>query len=317
MVAPILLSIMKLRLKEVLSKLKIKTGYHNYIGLAYISPWIIGFLAFQLYPLVASFIYSFTDFALLKAPKFVGMQNYITMFTNDRNYLISLQVTIWYVIMSLPLKLAFALFIALLLNMKLKGIGSFRTIYYLPSILGGSVAISVLWRFIFMKEGLLNTILGIFGFHAFDWLGDPHTSLGVLSLLQVWQFGSSMVLFLAGLKQIPDTLYEAGRIDGATWFKQFTKITIPMLSPIILFNMVMQMIQLFQDFTSAFVVTPNGGPLRSTYLYGLMLYQNGFEFFKMGYASAQSWILFAIIILITVILFKLSDNWVYYEDGGR
>ena len=300
-----------------MTMIKIKKIAEKYEGLLYISPWIIGFLVLQLYPLILSFIYSFTDFTMLKTPSFTGLDNYVKMFTNDRNYLTSLKVTVYYVLMALPVKLAFALIIAVILNWRLKGIGMFRTIYYLPSILGGSVAVSILWRFIFMKEGLLNNMLSFLNFEAFDWLGDPRTSLGVLSLLQVWQFGSSMVLFLAGLKQIPSSLYEAATIDGASTYKRFINITLPMLSPIILFNTIMQMIQLFQDFTSAFVITPNGGPLRSTYLYGLMLYQNGFEFFKMGYASAQSWVLFVIIISITLIIFRVSDNLVYYEDGGK
>lgn len=300
-----------------MTKLKIRKGIEKYTGLFYIAPWIIGFLLLQLYPLAVSLIYSFTDFTMLRAPKFVGLDNYIKMFTNDKNFLMSLKVTALYVLMALPLKLAFALGVAVVLNWKLKGIGIFRTIYYIPSILGGSVAISILWRFIFMKDGLLNSMLSFTGLEAFDWIGRPETSLGVLSLLQVWQFGSSMVLFLAGLKQIPASLYEAGTIDGATVYKRFIHITLPMLSPIILFNMIMQMIQLFQDFTSAFIITPNGGPLKNTYLYGLMLYENGFGFFKMGYASAQSWILFAIIITLTFVIFRFSDSLVYYEDGGK
>ncbi len=289
----------------------------KFTGLLFISPWIIGFLALQLYPLILSFIYSFTDFTMLKAPSFVGLENYIRMFTNDRHYLSSLKQTILYVLMALPLKLAFALMVAVVLNWKLRGIGFYRTVFYLPSIFGGSVAVSILWRFVFMKEGLLNTFFSFLNFQPFDWIGNPSTSLGVLSLLQVWQFGSSMVLFLAGLKQIPVSMYEAATIDGASSFNKFKSITLPMLSPIILFNTVMQMIQLFQDFTSAFVITPNGGPLKSTYLYGLMLYQNGFEFFKMGYASAQSWVLFIIIISLTFLIFRASDSFVYYEDGGK
>ena len=281
----------------------------------YLTPWIIGFLAFQLYPLVMSFLYSFTDFTMLNDYKFVGLQNYIKIFTNDRLFLKSMKATFMYVAIALPLKMIISLFIAGLLNQKLKGIGIFKVVYYLPSIFGGSVAITILWRFIFMKTGLLNTLIGVVfsGYEAFDWIGSPKTSLPVISLLQVWQFGSSMVLFLAGLKQVPDSLYEAADIDGANAVQKYFRITLPMLSPIILFNLVMQMIQLFQDFTAAFVIT-GGGALKETYLYGLMLYENGFRYFKMGYASAQSWILFAIIILFTFAIFRLSDGLVHYED---
>lgn len=281
----------------------------------YLTPWIIGFLAFQLYPLVMSFLYSFTDFTMLNDYKFVGLQNYIKIFTNDRLFLKSMKATFMYVAIALPLKMIISLFIAGLLNQKLRGIGIFKVVYYLPSIFGGSVAITILWRFIFMKTGLLNTLIGaVFsGYEAFDWIGSPKTSLPVISLLQVWQFGSSMVLFLAGLKQVPDSLYEAADIDGANAVQKYFRITLPMLSPIILFNLVMQMIQLFQDFTAAFVIT-GGGALKETYLYGLMLYENGFRYFKMGYASAQSWVLFVIIILFTFAIFRLSDGLVHYED---
>lgn len=281
----------------------------------YLTPWIIGFLAFQLYPLVMSFLYSFTDFTMLNDYKFVGLQNYIKIFTNDRLFLKSMKATFMYVAIALPLKMIISLFIAGLLNRRLKGISIFKVVYYLPSIFGGSVAITILWRFIFMKTGLLNTLIGaVFsGYKAFDWIGSPKTSLPVISLLQVWQFGSSMVLFLAGLKQVPDSLYEAADIDGANAVQKYFRITLPMLSPIILFNLVMQMIQLFQDFTAAFVIT-GGGALKETYLYGLMLYENGFRYFKMGYASAQSWILFVIIIVFTFAIFRLSDGLVHYED---
>jgi oligogalacturonide transport system permease protein len=296
-----------------MAKIKLRKRFDKFTGLLYILPWIIGFLGFQLYPLIASLFYSFTDFSMVKAPNFAGLRNYKQMFTGDMYFFTSLKATFLYVLYALPVKLCFALIIAVILNSRLKGIGLFRTVYYLPSILGGSVAVSILWRFIFMKDGLLNNMLSFLNLNGFDWIGNPATSLPTLSLLQVWQFGSSMVLFLAGLKQISPTLYEAAAIDGAPAFKRFFKITLPMLSPIILFNLVMQMIQLFQDFTSAFIITPNGGPLKDTYLYGMMLYQNAFQFFKMGYASAQSWILFIIIITFTIIIFRFSDNLVYYE----
>jgi len=293
---------------------KIKKKY-DYVGLLFIAPWIIGFLVFQLYPLVASFIYSFTDYSMLNNPSFIGLKNYKDIFTTDANFWQSMKVTMIYVAVSVPLKLVVALFIALILNVKIKFVGFFRTLYYLPSIMGGSVAIAVLWRFLFMKDGFLNKLLTTINIQGPDWLGDTRFSLFTISLLTVWQFGSSMVLFLAGLKQIPEELYEAAKMDGATKVRVFFTITIPMLTPIVLFNIIIQMINSFQDFTAAFVIT-NGGPANSTYLYGIMLYQNAFQFFKMGYASAMSWILFVIIIAVTALIFKSSSKWTHYEDGG-
>lgn len=285
-------------------------------GYLYILPWIIGFLAFQLYPFLASFIYSFTDFSILRPMKFVGLDNYKRMFTADRLFWTSLKATVLYVLMAVPGKLIFALFIAMVLNMKIKFINFFRTIYYLPSILGGSVAISILWRFLFSRNGTVNTFLNSIGIGSLDWLGSPKLALGTMGLLVVWQFGSSMVLFLAGLKNIPLELYEAARVDGAGRIKTFTKITLPMLSPVIFFNLIMQMINAFKEFNAPYLIT-QGGPLNSTYLYGVMLYENAFTYLKMGYASAQSWVLFSIIMGFTALTFKSSPYWTYYEDGGE
>ena len=284
-------------------------------GFLFILPWLAGFLIFQLYPLAASLYYSFTDYNIINTPKFIGLKNYITMFTKDEYFLQSLKVTFIYALIAVPAKLAFALFIAMVLNMKLRMINFFRTIYYLPSILGGSVAIAVLWRFLFMKEGVVNKVLSYVHIPAVDWLGSPKVALYTISLLVVWQFGSSMVLFLAGLKQIPRELYEAGTVDGASKLRMFCTITVPLLTPILFFNLVMQIIHAFQEFTASFVVT-NGGPMRSTYLYGLKLYDDAFQFFKMGYASALSWILFIVILIFTGIIFRSSSAWVHYEDGG-
>lgn len=289
---------------------------YRYIGLLYVLPWILGLLVFQLYPFIASFYYSLTDYNMVNPPKYVGLDNYKQIFTADPGFTKSLGVTSIYVILAVPVKLAFALFIAMILSAKLKGINLFRTVYYLPSILGGSVAISVLWRFLFMKEGVVNSLLANIGISPVDWLGNPDIALYTLGLLSVWQFGSSMVLFLAGIQQIPGDLYEAGAIDGASKTCMFFRITLPLLTPIVLFNLVMQMVNAFQEFTGAFVIT-NGGPMKSTYLYALKLYEEAFTFFRMGYASALSWVLFAIIMIVTGIIFKTSNRWVYYEDGGK
>ncbi|WP_105614712.1 carbohydrate ABC transporter permease [Vallitalea okinawensis] len=287
----------------------------DYIAFLYIMPWIIGFLVFQLYPIVSSFIYSFTEYPIIARPEFVGLDNYIKILTKDREFLNSLKVTFSYALFALPLKLGFALFVALILNMKLKFINGFRTMFYLPSILGSSVGIAIVWRFIFGYTGIINQILEVFNISPVEWIGNPDLAIYNIGLLTVWQFGSSMVLFLAGLKNIPQVYYEAAKIDGASKIRSFFNITLPLLSPIIFFNLIMQMINCLQEYTSAAIIT-NGGPMKSTYLYGMLLYDNAFKFFKMGYASALSWVLFAIILIFTFILFKKSSMWVHYGDGG-
>lgn len=287
----------------------------QYIGMLYISPWLIGFLVLTLIPFIASFVYSFTDYSMIKPPRFVGLKNYIQIFTDDPLFYPALKVTFLYVAMAVPMKLVVALLVAVVLSKDIRGVHVFRTIYYLPSILGGSIAVSVLWKFLFMREGLINKLLSYVSIAPLDWLGDPKLALFTISLLPVWEFGSSMVLFLAGLKQVPKELREAATVDGASRLTIFMRITLPLLTPVILFNLIMQMIHAFQQFTAAFVIT-GGGPLKSTYLYGLMLYDNAFHFFKMGYASALSWILFIIILLFTFVLLKTSDRWTHYEDGG-
>ncbi len=285
----------------------------KYTGLIYILPWLIGFLGLQLYPFIMSFIYSLTEYSILKEPAFVGFKNYKYMFTLDRDFWKSLYITFLYVIMAVPAKLVFALFIAMLLNMKIKFVNFYRTIYYLPSILGSSIAVSILWRYFFMRAGVINNMLGALNIKPIDWLGLPQTALFTISLLTVWQYGSSMVIFLAGLKQIPKSMYESARIDGASSLKVFFFITLPSLSPIIFFNLIMQTIYAFQEFTAPFVVT-KGGPMKYTYLYGMMLYDQGFKFFNMGYACALSWIFFIVITIITLLIFKSSSMWVYYES---
>lgn len=288
----------------------------QYIGLLYLAPWIIGFLVFQLYPFASSLYYSLTDYNLTSSPAFVGLKNYIQAFTNDEEFYNSLKVTFEYVFMSVPLKLAFALFVAMILNMKIKHVKFFRTAYYLPSILGGSVAVAILWRFLFLDDGLINKLLAYINIPPVGWLSNPDVALFTISLLTVWQFGSSMVLFLAGLKQIPQELYEAARVDGSSKIRMFFKITLPLLSPIVFFNLIMQMVNAFQDFTGAFVIT-NGGPMKATYLFAMKLYDECFLYFKMGYASALSWILFVIIMIFTLLTFKSSASWTHYEDGSN
>jgi len=242
-------------------------------GMLFILPWLLGFVVLQAYPLVMSLYYSFTDFSILAEGKWVGPDNYIKLFTKDKYFVKSFLLTFKYALMSVPMKLIMALIVAMILTMRLKGINLFRTVYYLPSIMGGSVAISILWRFMFMKEGMLNKFLGILHIPAVNWLGDPDIALVTISLLVIWQFGSSMVLFLAGLKNVPTELYEAAEVDGATKWVQFWHITFPMLTPVVFFNLIMQIIHALQEFTSAFIIT-NGGPNHGTYLMGVKIYED-------------------------------------------
>lgn len=287
----------------------------QWTGFLYILPWVLGFGCFQLYPFVASFYYSFTNYTLLNTPRFVGLGNYITLFTADKQFLETMKITGAYALVSVPLKLAFALFIASILNAKVKGIGIYRSLYYLPSILGGSVAVSVLWRVLFMKDGAINRFMGIFGLPAVNWLTDPDIALFTLSMLQIWQFGSAMVIFLAALKQIPSDLYEAAEMDGAGRFRKFFNITLPQISSVLFFNLIMQSIQALQNFTSAFVIT-GGGPMKKTYIIGMKLYDDAFKYYKVGYACAESWILFLVILALTLLVFRSSSAWVYYADEG-
>ncbi|MDP4551116.1 sugar ABC transporter permease [Alkalihalobacillus macyae] len=287
------------------------------IGFAFISPWLIGFIGFILGPMIASLYFSFTDYNLLSAPKWIGLDNYINMFTNDPRFLQALKVTFIFVFVSVPLKLAFALIVAMLFNTNRKGVGIYRTVFYVPSILGGSVAVAIVWKQLFNADGAINDILSVFGFQGMNWIASPDYALSTLILLVVWQFGSPMLIFLAGLKAIPAELYEAASVDGANSLTKFLRITIPMLSPVIFFNLVMQTIQGFMAFTQSFLIT-QGGPLDSTLFYAVYLYEKAFGHFDMGYASALAWILLLIAAVFTMFIFRSAKSWVYYEsEGGK
>lgn len=291
----------------------------NLWGYLFIGPFIIGFLAFTVIPIVASLYFSFTSYNLFTAPEWIGLDNFKKMFTNDARYLHSLKITFIYVFAGVPLRLAFALFVAMLLNTASRAVGLYRTLYYLPSLIGGSVAVAIMWRNIFGDEGIVNLALSLLGLDAIRWFGDPTAALWMLIFLSVWQFGSSMLIFLAGLKSIPQSYYEAASVDGANFLQKFVKITLPMLSPVILFNAVMQTISAFMTFVPAFIISKGtGGPLDGTLLYSLYLFMQGFEFFHMGYASAMAWIMLIIIAILTSIIFASSRFWVHYEsEGGR
>jgi multiple sugar transport system permease protein len=292
-----------------------EAGRDNKAGYLFLLPWLIGLVVITIGPMIASFYLSFTNYSLIQAPKWIGLDNYIRMLTDERLHN-SLKVTFIYVLVSTPLQLAVALAIALLLNEGMRGLPFYRSVFYLPSMLGASVAISVLWRQMFEVDGLVNQILRLFGFEATrSWIGDPATALWTIILLHIWTFGSPMVIFLAGLRQIPGMYYEAASVDGASKWAQFRKITLPLLSPIIFFNLVLQIINAFQAFTQAYVVSNGtGGPSDSTMFYTLYLYQKGFVQFQMGYAAAMAWLLLVIIAAFTAINFYLSKKWVFYGD---
>lgn len=297
------------------SRVRSKLTYRNAAGYAFISPWLLGFFAFIIIPIVTSVYYSFTDYDILKTPVFNGVKNFVTML-HDGLFWKSLEVTFIYTFSSVPLRLAFALFIAMLLNTRRARLLRFhQTVYYLPSVLGGSIAVAIMWRRLFLDDGAVNAVLGMIGIHSeISWIGNPSTAIWTLVLLAAWQFGSSMLIFLAGLKQIPRAYYEAAEIDGASPSQRFFRITIPHLTPVIFFNLVMQLINGFTVFTQAFVVSNGtGDPMNNTLVYALYLYQRAFKYYQMGYGSAMAWVLVLIIGVFTALLFRSSGNWVYYE----
>lgn len=284
-------------------------------GFAFISPWLLGFLAFTAIPILFSLYYSFTEYDILAFPVFNGLRNFKRM-AGDELFWKSLSVTFYYAFVSVPLRLAFAFFIALLFKKAAAIIRFYQAVYYLPSIVGGSIAIAVMWRRLFMADGAINAALGAIGINStVSWIGLPATALWTLIILAAWQFGSSMLIFLAGLRQIPLAYYEAAQIDGAGAFRQFLSVTLPQMTPIIFFNLIMQLINGFTVFTQAFVVSGgNGDPQNATLVYALYLYQRAFKYYNMGYSSAMAWVLVLIIALFTGLIFKTSDKWVYYES---
>lgn len=284
----------------------------NAVGYILIAPWLFGFLFMWFIPMLISVFYSFTDFNLLNTPSFIGLANYVRIFTQDSTFWITLRVTFSYVFLMVPLRLAFALYVAMLLNKKHKGLGLYRTIYYIPSIIGGSIAVSIVFKQIFGNEGAIMALLEVFGIkQKMSLIGNPKTALYIIILMGIWQFGSSMLIFLAALKQIPQSLYESAMVDGATSKKMFVKITLPMLTPTIFFNLILQIINGFRVFTESYIIT-DGGPLNSTLSYVLYLYRRAFNYFDMGYSCALAWILVAIIAIFTLLLFGTQKYWVYY-----
>ncbi|MCT7377119.1 carbohydrate ABC transporter permease [Chelativorans salis] len=281
----------------------------------FLLPWFIGFFGLTAGPALVSLYLSFTNFDLLTEPRWIGTANYVRIATADPRFVASIQVTFFYVLLSVPLKLAFALLVAMALNRGMKGLPWYRAIFYLPSLLGTSVAIAVLWRQLFAGNGLVNSFLANFGIQGPSWISNPDYSLYTLVVLSVWQFGSPMIIFLAGLRQIPQDMYEAASLDGASKWRQFWKITLPLLTPVVFFNAVVQTIEAFKAFTPAFIISGGtGGPINSTLFYTLYLYQEAFGFFRMGYASALAWILLVIVALFTAFSFLTARYWVHYDD---
>lgn len=295
-----------------ISKLRRREAIDGYL---FIAPWIIGFILWVAGPMIASVIFAFMQWDLLSPPVWLGFDNFIRLFT-DRLVLLSLWNTVYYTFISVPLNLATALGMALLLNQRIQLQSIFRTFFYIPSVMP-AVANAVLWMWILNPEvGLANSLLRLVGLPELQWLWDPATSKPAFILISLWGVGNSMVIFLAGLQGIPQTLYEAAEIDGANWLQRFRAVTIPMLSPVILFNLVLGIIGSFQIFTGAFLMT-NGGPAHSTLFSVLYLYRLGFEQFRMGYASAMAWLIFIIILIFTITQFYLAKSRVHYEGEVR
>lgn len=311
------LTVKKNEVKRMKNKIKAYKRRDNIAGYVMLAPWLFGFVLMYFLPMLISIYYSFTDYNLLNDAKVIGFDNYVRIFTNDDTFWQALKVTFIYTIFLVPLRLAFALIVAMLLNTKHRGLGLYRTIYYIPSIIGGSIAVSIVWQQIFGNDGVVMSLLSVFGIEQdVSLLGNPKTALAVIILMGVWQFGSSMLIFLAALKQIPGSLYESAMVDGAKKPTIFFKITLPMLTPTIFFNLILQMVNGFRVFTESYVIT-DGGPLDSTLSYVLYLYRRAFTYFDMGYSCALAWILVIIIAVFTVVLFKTQNNWVYYESGGE
>lgn len=301
------------------STAKSRRGRRERQGPAYVflSPWILGVVLLTLAPMAVSLYLSFTDYNLFDAPRWVGLRNYTDMFTADPRYWRSVGTTLLYVVVAVPLKLAVALGVALLLSRTRRAKGLYRSAFYAPSLLGASMSIALVWRALYNDGGTVDEVLSSIGIHAGGWVADPDLAVFVVALLSVWQFGAPMVIFLAGLQQIPTELYEAAELDGAGTWRRFVSVTLPMLSPVLFFNLVLETIQSFQVFTPAFAISGGkGGPADSTMFYTLYLYERGFSASHMGYASAMAWVLLLAIGAVTLVLFKTSRSWVFYAHEG-
>ena len=289
-----------------------------FFGYLFISPWVIGFIVFTIGPMLASFYYSFTDYNLASPPKWVGIDNYVHLLTKDPLFWKSLQVTLYYAILSLPLGLALSFIIAIFLNQKIPFVNGWRTIYFLPSVISG-VGVTLLWVRIFNpRVGMLTPLLASVGIKAPNFLQDSNWIIPALVMMGLWGIGGGMIIYLAGLQGVPTDMYDAAKVDGANIFQRFRFVTLPMTTPIIFYNLVMDLISTFQYFTTVYVATGGtGGPNRASLFYNLYLYQNAFKFNEMGYASTMAWVLFVIVVSLTLLVFRSSSAWVYYEGQLR
>ena len=288
----------------------------NWVIYCMLMPWIIGFLVFKVYPIIISFYYSLLEYPILGDPEFVGLQNYLEIFTKDDTFTASFFATIKYVLIGTPAVIIVSFAVAAILNFKLKGVNFFRTAYYIPSILGGNVAVSILWTMLFDVNGPVNMVLSVFTLGndvAINWTKDPKFAIFTLIILKTWQFGSTMLIFLSALQGVSKTVYEAAEMDGASKIRQLFNITVPIITPVILFNAVNVLVKAFQEFNSAYLIT-KGGPNKTTYFSNLYIYDQAFQNGNYAYASALTWILLVIIGIFTVIIFKSSDRWVFYND---
>ncbi|GAA3888919.1 carbohydrate ABC transporter permease [Streptomyces sedi] len=286
-------------------------------GYAFLAPWLLGFLALTAGPMIASAYLAFTDYHPIRGGSWIGLDNFDRLL-DDPRFLDSVEVTATYAVVGTPIKLAAALGVAMLLNSRRRGQGTYRSLFYAPSLIGASVSVAIVWKAMFNDQGIVDDIGRFFGMSGGGWVGNPDLTLPMMILLAVWQFGAPMVIFLAGLKQIPHELYEAAQVDGAGPARRFFRITLPMLSPVLFFNLVLETINSFQIFASAFIISGGqGGPANSTLFYTLYLYQRGFGQGQLGYAAAMAWLLVIVVGIITLVFFRTSRYWVHYSGDGR
>ncbi|MDT0346475.1 carbohydrate ABC transporter permease [Streptomyces litchfieldiae] len=286
-------------------------------GYAFLAPWLLGFIALTAGPMIASLYLAFTNYHPIRGGEWIGFDNF-TRLIDDPRFMDSVEVTLTYAVVGTPIKLAAALGVAMLLNNRRRGKGPYRSMFYAPSLIGASVSIAIVWKAMFNDEGIIDDMGAFFGTWNGGWVGDPGKTMPMMILLAAWQFGAPMVIFLAGLKQIPGELYEAAEVDGAGAWRKFTRITLPMLSPVLFFNLVLETIHSFQIFGSAFIISGGrGGPANSTLFYTLYLYQRGFGQGQLGYAAAMAWLLVIVVGIITLIFFRTSRYWVHYSGEGR
>lgn len=287
-------------------------------GYGFLVPWLVGFFGLTLIPMAYSLYLSFTAYNIFSPPRWIGFDNYVRMFTSDPAFIQSAQITLVYVLVGTPITLAAALGVAMLLNYRDRGAGFFRSAFYAPSLIGGSVSVAIVWRAMFASDGPVDNGLSAIGIDLGGWIGNPALVLPAMILLAVWQFGATMVIFLAGLKQIPKELYEAAEMDGAGAWHRFRAVTLPMLSPVIFFNLLLGLIGAFQVFASAYIISNGtGGPAGMTNFITLYLYKRGFSDGQMGYAAAIAWVLLIVVAIIAFILFRTQRSWVHYAGDNR